>query len=115
MYIVEVGLCKVWGFNLFFSKAIEEKPLEGSARYLGKGRVKSVYGTPLERVSLILVTLMTRSDSNFKHSNISPKKINGMALVQSLTASTTAFERMKEKFPGKILWFWQTEVYSCEV
>ena len=33
------------------------------------------------------------------------KKINGMALIRTLTVSTTAFDRMKEKFCG----FRQTE------
>ena len=33
------------------------------------------------------------------------KKINGMALIRTLTVSTTAFERTKEKFYG----FRQTE------
>ena len=28
------------------------------------------------------------------------KKINGMALIRTLTVSTTAFERTKEKFDG---------------
>ena len=32
------------------------------------------------------------------------KKINGMALIRTLTVSTTAFERTKGKFDG----FWQT-------
>ena len=38
------------------------------------------------------------------------KKINGMALIQTLTVSTTALERTKEKFYG----FRQTEFMDLE-
>ena len=51
-------------------------------------------------MSPILVTFRSRSDSNFERSNISPKKINGMALIRTLTVWTTAFEKTKEKFYG---------------
>ena len=37
------------------------------------------------------------------------KKINGMALIRTLTVSTTAFERTKEKFYG----FRQTDYLKC--
>ena len=51
-------------------------------------------------MSPILVTLTLRSDSDFKRSNAASKKINLIALVQTLMISTTAFERMKEKLYG---------------
>ena len=38
------------------------------------------------------------------------KKINGMMLIRTLTVSTTAFERTKEKFYG----FRQTELHNKE-
>ena len=42
MYIIKVGLCKVWCFQLFFLKAIEEIPLGGRLDPpLGTGRVKN--------------------------------------------------------------------------
>ena len=39
------------------------------------------------------------------------KKINGMELISTLTVSTNAFERMKEKFYG----FWQTEKHRVPI
>ena len=69
---------------------------------VGKSVTNSGY--TYEKVSLILVTLTSRSDSDF----VSLKKINLMALIRTLMISTTMFERMKEKFYG----FWQTEQFS---
>ena len=43
-------------------------------------------------MSAILVTLTSRSDSNFERSNISLKKINQMVLSRALTVSTTPFK-----------------------
>ena len=60
----------------------------------------AVCGKPWEKASLILVTLTSRSDSNFERSTLASKKINRMALIQTLTVSTTAFDRTKEKFYG---------------
>ena len=54
----------------------------------------------VRKVSPILVTLTSRSDSNFERSNISLKKLNRMALIRTLTVSTTAFEITKGKFDG---------------
>ena len=50
------------------------------------------------KVSPTLVTLTSRSDSDFERSKDSLKKINLMALIRTLTISTTTFERMKKKF-----------------
>ena len=52
------------------------------------------------KVSLILVTLTSCSDSNFKRSNISLKETKPVVLVRTLMVSTTAFEITKEKFDG---------------
>ena len=65
---------------------------------------------PWEKVSPILVTLTSRSDSDFERSNFSLKKINLMALIRTLTISTTTFERMKEKFDG----FRETVLVVCK-
>ena len=54
----------------------------------------------------VLVMLTSRSDSSFERSNISLKGNKGLALIRTLTVSTTAFERTKEKFYG----FRQTEL-----
>ena len=62
-------------------------------------------------MSPILVALTSGSDSNFERSNQASKKINGMALIRTLTVSTTAFERTKEKFYG----FRQTVLYKMSV
>ena len=43
---------------------------------------------------------MSRSDFDFERSNKMPQKMNGMALIRTLTVSTTAFEKTKEKFYG---------------
>ena len=51
-------------------------------------------------MSPILVTLMSRSDSDFERSNVSLKKLNLMAFIRTLTISTTTFERTKEKLYG---------------
>ena len=58
------------------------------------------------KVSPILVTLTSRSDSDFKRSNISfnENKLDDIDL--SSDSLTTAFERTKEKFYG----FRQTEL-----
>ena len=56
------------------------------------------------KVSPILVTLTSRSDSDFELSNVSLKECM-MALIRPLTISTATFERMNEKFYG----FRQTE------
>ena len=53
------------------------------------------------KASLILVTLTSSSDSDVESSNVSLKENNLMALIQTLTISTTTFERMKEKFYGR--------------
>ena len=50
------------------------------------------------KVSPILATLTSRSDSDFDRSNAASKKINLMALIRTVMISTTRFERMKEKF-----------------
>ena len=50
------------------------------------------------KVSPILVTLTSRSDSDFEVRTSASKKINLMALIRTLTISTTTFEKMKEKF-----------------
>ena len=63
-------------------------------------------------MSPILVTAYTsRSDSDFERSNVSLKKINLMALIRTLTISTTTFERMKEKLYG----FRQTALFEQQI
>ena len=54
---------------------------------------------PQERASSILVTLTSRSGSDFERSNIS-LKISRMVLIRTLMTLTTAFEGTKEKFCG---------------
>ena len=51
-------------------------------------------------MSLIPVTLTSRSDSDFERSNVSLKENNPMALIRTLKISTTTFERMKGKLYG---------------
>ena len=69
---------------------------------LKKGSVKSIHSLrkAVGKVSPILVTLTSPSDSDFESSNVSLKEKSLMALIRSLTISTTTFERMKEKFDG---------------
>ena len=54
------------------------------------------------KVSLILVTVTSRSDFNLisKVRMSASKKINLMALIRTLTISTTTFERMKKNVDG---------------
>ena len=59
------------------------------------------------KASPILVTLTSRSDSDIESSNVSLKENEPMALIQTLTVSTTTFEGMKEEFYG----FRQTVLY----
>ena len=63
--------------------------------------VHSVCGKPWERVSPILVTLTSRSDSNFERSNISLKenKWDGVDL------NSNGLDKCVIKNEGKILWF----------
>ena len=53
----------------------------------------------------------SRSDSNFERSNISLKENKRDGVDSTSNGSTTAFERMKEKFYG----FRQTVLLSTEV
>ena len=64
-------------------------------------RSYSVCGKPYERVSPILVTFTSRSDSNFERSNISLKenKRNGV------DSNSDGFDCCVRKNEGKILWF----------
>ena len=56
------------------------------------------------KVPPILVTLTSRSDSDFERSNVSLKECM-MTLIRTLTISIATFQRMNEKFYG----FRQTE------
>ena len=61
----------------------------------------TVCGKPYERVSPILVTVTSRSDSIFEHSNISAKenKRDGVDL------NSNGLDYCVRKNEGKILWF----------
>ena len=67
----------------------------------------AVCGKPWGKVLPILITLTSRSDSNFERSNISLKETKPDGVIRTLTVSTTAFEITKEKFDG----FRQTGVF----
>ena len=58
------------------------------------------------KVSPILVTLTSRSDSDFERSNVSLKENKPDGVIRTLTISNTTFEIMEEKFYG----FRQTEI-----
>ena len=60
------------------------------------------------KVSPILVTLTSRSDSDFESSNVSLKENKPDGVNPTLTISTTTFERTKEKFDS----FRQTEFWG---
>ena len=63
--------------------------------------INSVCGKPLERVSPILVTLASRSDSNFERSNISLKENK----QDDVNSNSNGFDHSVRKNEGKILWF----------
>ena len=60
-----------------------------------------VCGKPLERVSPILVTLTSRSDSNFELSNLSLKKNKR----DGVDSNSNGFDCCVRKNEGKIPWF----------
>ena len=64
---------------------------------VGENSVLSLRKT-VGKVSPILVTLTSLSDSDSKIRTSASKKINLMTLIRTLTISTTTFERVKEKF-----------------
>ena len=59
------------------------------------------------KVSPILVTLTSRSDSDFESSNLSLKENKPDGVIRTLTISTITFERTKAKFYG----FRQTDCF----
>ena len=63
--------------------------------------IKSVCGKPKERVSPILVTLTSRSDSHFERSNISLKENKR----DDVDSNSNGFDCCCRKNEGKILWF----------
>ena len=54
----------------------------------------------IERVSPILVTLTSRSDSDFELRTSASKKIDQIVLIWTLLVLTIAFERAKKKQYG---------------
>ena len=69
--------------------------------------INSVCGKPQERMSHILVTLTSRSDSNFERSNISLKE-NTRDDVNSIS---NGFDYCVRKNEGKFYDFRQTEIF----
>ena len=62
---------------------------------------KTVCGKPYERVSPILVTLTSRSDSNFERSNVSLKENKR----DGVDSNSNGFGYCARKNEGKIIWF----------
>ena len=73
------------------------------------GGTHSVCGKPQERVSPILITLTSRSDSNFEQSNINLKENKR----DGIDSNSNGFDYYVRKNEGKILWFSADCVDQC--
>ena len=69
-------------------------------------KFNSVCGKPWEKVSPILVTLTSRSDSNFERSNMSLKDNNR----DCVDSNSNGFDYSVRKNKGKFYGFRQTEL-----